>query len=149
MKEDLTGIQIVILGFARQGMAFARFAAQSGSLLFFYRKDDVGFCKAQVLAQAIECAAAEHAIGIVGRGSGVVDLFAAVALKQAPKIRLDAAGEDDAAVFDFLPGIVAGDDGRFDDGHAVVTAGSECADPYVEICVWSNKRWSYFSWLEG
>ncbi len=31
MKEDLTGIQIVILGFARQGMAFARFAAQSGA----------------------------------------------------------------------------------------------------------------------
>ena len=31
MKEDLTGIQIVILGFARQGMAFARFAAKSGA----------------------------------------------------------------------------------------------------------------------
>jgi UDP-N-acetylmuramoylalanine--D-glutamate ligase len=31
MKEDLTGKQIVILGFARQGLAFARFAAQSGA----------------------------------------------------------------------------------------------------------------------
>lgn len=31
MKEDLTGIQIVILGFARQGIAFARFAAESGA----------------------------------------------------------------------------------------------------------------------
>ena len=31
MKEDLAGKQIVILGFARQGMAFARFAAESGA----------------------------------------------------------------------------------------------------------------------
>lgn len=31
MKEDLTGIQVVILGFARQGAAFARFAAENGA----------------------------------------------------------------------------------------------------------------------
>ncbi len=31
MKEDLTGVQIVILGLARQGMAFARFAAENGA----------------------------------------------------------------------------------------------------------------------
>ena len=31
MKEDMTGKQIVILGFARQGLAFARFAAERGA----------------------------------------------------------------------------------------------------------------------
>jgi len=100
------------------------------------------------MAQTIEGAAAEQAAGIVIRGGGVVDLVTAVALEQAYEVGFDAAGEEDAAAVDFFPGIVAGDDGRFDDGDTVVTAGAEAADPDVEVSVGLDEGWSYFCGFE-
>lgn len=39
----------------------------------------------------VECATAEHAVGIVDRPGCFADLFAAMALEQTQQIRLDAA----------------------------------------------------------
>ena len=101
-----------------------------------------------MLAQAIECAATEHAVGIVGRAGGVVDLLAAVALKQASEVWCYAAGKEDTAVVDFFPWVVSGYNGRFDDGDTVVTAGAEAADPDVEVSVGLDEGRSYFCGFE-
>ena len=101
-----------------------------------------------MLAQAIECAATEHAVGIVGRAGGVIDLLAAVALKQASEVWCYAAGKEDTAVVHFFPWVVAGYNGRFDDGHAIVTADSKCTYPNVKVCVRPDEWWSDLSWLK-
>ena len=101
-----------------------------------------------MVAQTIEGAATEEATGVVVGCGGVVDLVTAVALEQAYEVGLDAAGEEDAAAVDFFPGIVAGDDGRFDDGDTVVTAGAEAADPDVEVSVGFDEGGSHFCGFE-
>ena len=70
-------------------------------------------------------------------------------LQKAHKVRPNTAGKQDSAVVDFFPGIVSGNDGRFNDHDAVVTAASETADPDFEVSVGFNEGGSYFCGFQG
>ena len=96
-------------------------------------------------AQSVKCAASEDSVGIVVGPGGMIELVFAVACEQTKQIGLDTACENDPAMSDFFPGIITGDGGRFDDGDAIVTAGTEGANPDVEVGIGLNERGSYIS----